>query len=161
MTPVVKWLYLVALAVWIGSIVFWSFVAAPALFRALGPEQAGQVVRRIFPTYYLLGMVAAAVGIVTVGILLGAGAMRTPVAVLSLLLLAGMGGLNLWMRQGVAPHMAVVRERVARARAADRVVDPELEAEWKGLHRLSVQVNGAVLLGALVLLFLLVYSRIV
>jgi hypothetical protein len=86
---------------------------------------------------------------------------RLPVAILSLLLLAGGGAANLWMRQGVMPQMLSVRQRVAEAKAAGRALGRELEAEWKTMHGLSVKINGAVLLCALVLLYVLVYSKAV
>jgi hypothetical protein len=39
--------------------------------------------------------------------------------------------------------------------------DPGLEDEWKSLHKLSVQLNLAVLLCGFALIFLLVYARVV
>jgi hypothetical protein len=51
--------------------------------------------------------------------------------------------------------MAEIREQ----RAVES--NPEVEAEWKSLHRLSVQLNGAVLLAGLVLVFLVVFARVV
>src|SRR5580700_1638162 len=90
MTQGVKWFYLVTLAVWIGSIVFFSFVVAPTVFRTLKPEDAAALIRRIFSKYYLIGMICGAVGIVCVGLLLTDHAFGKWPAILSLLLLAGM-----------------------------------------------------------------------
>ena len=157
MTQAVKYIYLLTLAVWVGSIIFFSFVQAPTVFKALDPENAAKLQRATFPKYYMVGIVCAGLGIVCVAVLLAANVFKLPVAVLSLLLLAGMGSLNVWMRQGVAPQMAQVRE----ARAAAKAPAEELDKEWKALHRLSVQVNGAVLFSGLVLLWVLVYSKAV
>ena len=76
-----------------------------------------------------------------------------------MLLLAGCGAADLWMRQGVLPQMTAVRERVAAARAAGQELDPQLDADWKAMHRLSVRVNGVVLLCGLVLLYVVVHAR--
>ncbi|WP_132058292.1 DUF4149 domain-containing protein [Halorussus amylolyticus] len=43
-----------ALGIWLGSIVFFSFVGAPTTFDVLG-DDAGRVVNAIFPKYYALG----------------------------------------------------------------------------------------------------------
>jgi uncharacterized membrane protein len=51
---VLKFLYLAALVVWLGEVVFFSFVAAPAAFRTLPTPEAGRVVGAIFPLYYAL-----------------------------------------------------------------------------------------------------------
>jgi hypothetical protein len=48
------------LGVWLGSIVFFSFVAAPTTFDVLG-DDAGQVVNAIFPKYYDFGFGLGAV----------------------------------------------------------------------------------------------------
>lgn len=50
-----------ALGAWLGSIVFFSFVAAPALFSELGSDRAGEAVNVVFPRYYVFGVAMAAV----------------------------------------------------------------------------------------------------
>ena len=161
MTPVIKYAYVVVLALWLGSIIFFSFVVAPTIFKVLSVEDAARLQRALFPKYYLVGIVCAALGIGCVATLLALHVFRLPASILSLLLLAACGGADLWMRQGVTPQMLAVRQRVAESKAAGRALGAELEADWKGLHRLSVQVNGAVLLCDLVLLYVLVYSKVV
>ena len=156
MTQGIKWCYLVTLAAWMGSIIFFSFVVAPTVFKVLKPEDAARLQRALFPKYYLVGLLCAATGIVCVGILLADRAFGKWPGILSLLLLAASGATDLWLRQTVVPHMAELRER----RAADPS-DAALEQEWKSLHRLSVQLNVAVLLVLFALVFLVVYSRVV
>ena len=155
MTQAVKWVYLLTLGVWIGSIVFFSFAVAPTVFKVLKPEDAARLQRALFPRYYLVGLLCAALGIVCVGILLADRAFMKWPGILSLLLLAAAGATDLWLRQTVVPHMAELREQ--RATQSDAALD----AEWKTLHRVSVQLNVAVLLCGLALVFLVVYSRVV
>src|SRR3990172_9036978 len=64
-----KALFWLALIVWIGEVVFFSFVVAPGIFQALPQESAGQVVGTLFPRYYGLGAVAGTVGLVTAAVL--------------------------------------------------------------------------------------------
>ena len=59
------------------------------------------------------------------------------------------------------PHMNELRDRRAVVATSGQESDSALEQEWKALHRLSVQMNVAVLLCALVLVFLVVYARVV
>ena len=154
MMQAVKWLYLMTLAIWIGSVVFFSFAVAPTVFRVLQPDDAARLQRAIFPKYYAAGIICAAIGLVCAGVLFaGDGLPRTP-AIASLLLLAAMGGTDLWLRQSVVPRMAELREQ----RAAAKEPDAKLEAEWKSRHALSVQLNVVVLLGGMVLLGLFVIA---
>ncbi|KZN26351.1 hypothetical protein A4G99_21345 [Haladaptatus sp. R4] len=44
-----------ALGIWLGSIVFFSFIGAPTTFDVLD-DDAGQVVNAIFPKYYAFGL---------------------------------------------------------------------------------------------------------
>jgi uncharacterized membrane protein len=161
MTQATKWLYLLTLVVWIGSIIFFSFVVAPTVFKTLKPEDAGLLIRKIFSKYYLVGIACSALGIVCVGLLLAGGAFGRWPGVLSLLLLAAMGTTDFWLRHAVMPHMNELRDQRAAVVASGREPDPAQEAEWKSLHALSVQLNGAVLLCGLVLIFLMVYARVV
>jgi uncharacterized membrane protein len=161
MTQGVKWLYVLTLAVWIGSIVFFSFAVAPTVFKTLKPEDAAALIRRIFSKYYLVGIVCASVGIVCIGLMLADHSFGKWPAILSLLLLAGMGATDVWLRQGVMPHMNDLRDRRAAVESLGKPLDEELDKQWKALHRLSVQMNGVVLLCGLVLIFLMVYARVV
>jgi putative copper export protein len=153
MTPIIKLIYLVALSVWTGAIVFFSAVVAPTLHKTLKPADASELTRKLFPKYYLTGILCAAVGIVCVGILTFDRAFGKWPGVLSLLLLAALGATSFWLRQTVVPAMDALREK--------RATDPEADAEWKTLHRQSVQLNIGVLIGLLALLFLTVFSRVV
>lgn len=161
MTHTLKWFYLLTLAVWIGTIIFFSFIVAPTVFKTLKPEDAASLIRRIFSKYYLLGLTCAALGILSVGLLLADRSFSKWPAILSLLLLAAMGATDLWLRQGVMPHMNSLRDRRAALESSAKPPDPDLDAEWQSLHRLSVQLNVAVLLCGLVLIFLLVHARVI
>src|SRR5689334_7701700 len=109
MTQGIKWLYLVSLAMWVGSIMFFSFVIAPTVFKVLKPEDAAKLQRAMFPKYYLVGIICAGIGIVCVGLLLAERAFGKWPGVLSLLLLAATCATDVWLRQTVVPHMAQIR----------------------------------------------------
>ena len=160
MIQAIKWVYLVTLATWVGSIVFFSAVVAPAVFQILNREDAGRLQRALFPRYYLLGCVCAVVGIVCVGWLVADRAFGKWPGIFSLLLLAGMGATDFWLRQTVLPRLNELRELKNPTIGTGRAPDLDAEAEWKTLHRLSVQLNVAVLLCGLTLLFLVVFSRV-
>ena len=161
MTQGVKWFYMVTLAVWIGSAVFFRVVVAPAVCKTLKPEDATALLRRLFSKYYLIGLVCAAVGIVCVGLLLADRAFSKWPAILSLLLLAGTGATVHWLWQTVMPHMNELRDRRAAVATSGQETDAALEQEWKTLHQLSMRMNAVVLVCALALAFLLVYARVV
>ena len=56
LTSLLHFIYILSLVFWVGSIVFFSFLTAPVIFKLLDREKAGEVVGVIFPRYYFLGM---------------------------------------------------------------------------------------------------------
>ena len=146
------------LGVWVGSVVFFSFIAAPTLFGALGKETAGRAVSAIFPRYYALGAVCGAVAIVS-GLLLGARqaawGRSLLVEMVIVLLMVGAVGYAGWV---LLPQAA--QARLDRARAADGSSEQaEAQARFASLHRRSVLLNGAVLLLGLTAFLLAAIER--
>lgn len=89
-----------SLGVWLGSIVFFSFVAAPTTFDVLG-DDAGRVVNAIFPKYYSFGTALGFVAF-TAALLVGVGPFEG--VLLAVLPLVGVA-LNLYARQVLIPKM--------------------------------------------------------
>lgn len=146
----VLFVYLLALAVWTGAVVFFSAVVAPQVFGALPSAEAGQVVGRIFPIYYLLGHVC---GAVLIGCAVALRRWSRP------------GG-QLWLAAAVVAALALiaslwagfaVQPRISELRPALREtpVEAAVREEFDALHRRAVQLNGAVLAATLVLTGLL------
>ncbi len=65
----VKFIHLFALVLWVGTLLFFSFIAAPAVFKTLSRESAGEVVGVIFPKYWILGYTSSILILVTLLIL--------------------------------------------------------------------------------------------
>jgi hypothetical protein len=140
----VRFVYLLALAVWVGEIVFFSFVVAPALFAVLGGPRAGAVVGAILPRYYTLGAVAGAVAIACAFVLarraMAAGWWTAAIVALAL----GLGA-TLWA--GGVVHPRAQRLRVALEARGEM---PSADQAFARAHRTAVALNGAALLAGLV-----------
>src|SRR3990170_7200570 len=66
----VKFLHLMSLSIWVGSVVFFSFFAAPSIFKKLPREAAGDVVGDIFPKYSAVGYACGAILLVTLALMM-------------------------------------------------------------------------------------------
>src|ERR1700687_4522061 len=144
MYTAVKWLYLMALIVWLGEIIFFSFVVAPGIFRTLPTLDAGRAVGAIFPTYYRLGYMCGAVLLLTGMVLLSAAGAPVWWSV-NTLLAAAMLGVTLYAGLVIQPRATELRPQIHEPSAAPTVKD-----EFDRLHRRAVMLNGAVLIGGLV-----------
>jgi uncharacterized membrane protein len=143
MQAVVKWFYLAALIVWVGEVVFFSFVVAPAMFRTFPTVDAGRAVGAVFPTYYRLGYVCGAVLLLTSLFLLSGAAARGWWAV-NAALAAVMLAATLYAGVVVQPRATELRPQIH-----DPGAPPTAKEEFDRLHRVAVQLNAVVLLGGL------------
>ncbi len=132
-------IYLLSMVCWLGGMVFFSLFTAPVIFRVLARADAGKVVGGIFPRYYLLGYIAGAIALV---LAIYFSLMRSGRLwwMLSALALAIAFGLTIYAG-------AVVRPRIDAIRivAEEQNPDPTRQAEFDRLHRLSVSLNGGVM----------------
>jgi hypothetical protein len=146
MLTLARCVYLLSLAVWLGTIVFFSFVVAPTVFSALPRAEAGQVVSAIFPIYYRVGYVCGAALLLTSLVLWRSARPASRRRVLGVALGAVMLALTAYAGVGVQP-----RAHALRTALHDPAAPARLKEEFDRLHRRAVQLNGAVLIGAVVL----------
>ena len=139
MTYFLRWMYLLSLAVWLGSIVFFSFFAGPSIFQTLPKEEAGKVVSGIFPKYYRMGYACVALALVSLGGLNWKKGLPGAPAGLLLVMAAG----TLLMDIGIAPRVRALKAELSKSRGETR---PTLESRFKRWHGLSMAVNLMVLL---------------
>jgi len=146
MRTLLEFIYLASLAIWLGSLVFFSFVVAPTLFRTCEPQVAGDAVSAIFPLYSRLGVACGALAAVCAialarrrdeGTVTGR---RLIAAVLTLMIV-----LTVYSGEAIAPRAAELRTAM-NAPGLDVDTAAARRAAFMAMHRRSVAVNGAVLL---------------
>lgn len=132
-----------AVGVWLGTVVFFSFVVAPRIFGVLERERAGDVVNRIFPTYYVFGASLGVVGLLAGGFRAYTDGFGVAVA-------------GYLAAVGVAVVAAVFSRAylVPRIRGTDRSRDsPDADA-FERYHGASVKLNSVILIALVAALVL-------
>jgi putative copper export protein len=155
LTVILRFVYTLALALWVGGMAFFTFVAAPSIFRVLQREAAGNVVADIFPKYYWLGIIC---GLIALGTSLALG-MRTTwsrLLVIRILLLGVMLIAVLYSAFVLQPKIQSVKAQVTSFESL-APTDP-LRVEFGRLHGRSFAVNGAVLLLGVGVVFLTAFT---
>ncbi len=131
----------VLLAAWLGAACMFSFVVAPAAFRAFPRPEAGRFLGTIFPAYYAIGLVfaAAAAALLLQELQSGAPAPRF------MLRLALVCAIFLCMTFSLSflKQIHAMREMLVTART------PELEAKFGRAHGISMALNLVAILSAL------------
>lgn len=113
-----------AWALWLGSVVFFSFVVAPSAFKALEPSETRRLLRTLVPRYYIFGLICGGAALI--------------------LCLTFRADLRISIPLAAAfTIVAYTRQRVLPA--AESARDRQDDEQFRWLHRLSVQLNMIVL----------------
>jgi hypothetical protein len=132
---------LISIGVWLGAMIFFASVVAPTVFGTLEPQIAGQMIRRVFPRYYLFGLVC--LSIATLASVYAPAATPWITAACMVML-----GITWYARQILMPQ-------VNEARDAMLARNEEHSPEFDRLHKRSVQLNTTEMVVCLILLLIL------
>ena len=134
--------YGLCLAIWVGSIAFFSFGVAPIIFNVLPPDHAAKFVRTLFPRYYAWGVYATGIALPALIMTpLANPTLRGPgIGIRAMLILASLL-IFLYCGNSLTPAINAARD----------AGEPE-KAKFDRLHKRSVYLNTVVLVIGLGLL---------
>jgi len=145
MTCTLRYLHLLALIVWIGGIIFLSFVIAPLAFHSMPTTHlAGIIVGGSLRVLHTIGLICAAVLIATTLLLSHGKHLRWILAIAAV-----MFALTAWSQYRILPRMDAARD----ANGGDIPVGCTTQPcrTFQRLHHRSVHAEVLVLLGGLTL----------
>jgi hypothetical protein len=132
-----KGLFVTTVGLWAGAGVFFSLVTLPTLFMNMETVEAGRTAALMFPGYYAFGLTAGALLLAAV------------------VMLARAGG-RVWHAVALAVAVALACQAYATASVRPRMSELRGVAtgveEFQRLHRVSVRLNGVVLIVTVTLL---------
>jgi hypothetical protein len=141
-------LYNLLLALWTGGMALFTFIVTPAIFRSFGRDQAGEIVGKLFPGYFLYLLVLSALALVLF-FLLGA-VQATPLYRASLFLLVVAIIINAYVLFSLHPRTVEVKQQVA---SFERTApDSPARKEFRKLHGVSAVLNLFLLIDGATLL---------
>ena len=147
-----RFLMLLALAVWLGALIFFPFVAATAFSALPTAHMAGLVVRGSLLHLHTIAFVCGAVFLVCSllynRVLLG----RLKLLALSHLLIIAMLALTTISQFRIIPQMESLR--VAAGEINQLAINDPTRAQFNSLHVWSTRIEGAVLVLGIILLYL-------
>lgn len=155
---ILKFLHSISLAFWIGSIFFFSVLAAPSIFKVLPQRTAGDLVADIFPKYYSLGYICGTVFLTSLILLILRGyESLSTVNYLKIALITAMLGLSFY-----SGH--ILREQVSQVKTEMRTLPENSEeyetaqAGFKKLHAKSAIINVIVFVFGIAIVFINNYN---
>ena len=153
MLTLFKFLNLCSVFVWVGGIVFFSFILTPTLFKTIPKETTSKVLDALFPKYYFLGYLCGAVALLTqlLGWFRGSGGVV--VFTLRLAVLVGMVFFTYYAGLIVFPEAHRLKVEMQGTSAGE--APSEITKQFHKIHRLSVLLNVLVLLLGLAYIWIL------
>lgn len=159
MITALKFLYSLSITFWLGSIFFFSMFAAPAIFKVLTREQAGNVVSEIFPKYYMLSYICGAVALSSAILLIYfLSTFSSTYSIIKIAALLLMLGLAVYAGEVNRPEAHKVRTQMRSIQEGSPEYK-EIHKEFRHLHRISAFTNGAIFIIGIALVFLSAYTN--
>jgi hypothetical protein len=148
--PFLRWIHLFAFVFWYGTLLYFTFLQAPILFKTLPRETFGLVQSKLFPAYYLLSYICGALLVVTYHFLhplknyVPQDCVKMTALCLMLLFSLGQG---LW----IGPKVGRLRvERQTAEEAKDQAKVESLTLEFGKAHGISSLFNLIVIIAGTV-----------
>ena len=126
-------LTLFLISIWVGSIIFFSAIIAPTVFKALDEKNAGIFLRAFFPKYYIFGIILGFIALI-----LGIKAMSLILASMVIVMIL----------------LSIISRLMIPVINAARDMGVEGESRFKKLHTLSVFLNILTLIIGLIFIYM-------
>jgi hypothetical protein len=140
--------YNLILALWVGGIALFTFIVTPVIFTSYPRDQAGEIVGRLFPGYFLYNLVLAALALVLFFIV--SNGQSKPAHWLSLLCVVTALLINLFIVFKLHPDTVRIKQQVTSFERESP--DSPARTAFRRLHGISAVLNLVLLAEGIVLL---------
>lgn len=142
-----KYIHLFAITIWLGGMVFFSYVAAPAAFKVLERQTAGDFVGAVFPKYFFMGYVASVVLLITLYLI---GKNNLAVIRIPIIIMALLTGLSFVHGMVIGPEARAIKAEYRNL--AEGPKKTALKKSFGMIHGVSAGLNLLIVLLCLVYL---------
>ena len=147
---IINHLYTLTLSLWVGGIFLFTFVVTPVIFKSYGRDMAGEIVGKLFPSYFLFSVLVSVASLIWYLLSFQDGKIHAHN--LSLMLLTAAVVLSLYVSLRLHPEIRGVKQQIA----SFGTVSPEdpLRKKFSALHVQSVILNMLMLADSVALLII-------
>jgi len=148
-------LYTVTLSLWVGGMALFTFVVTPVIFRSYARDQAGEIVGRLFPGYFLYTLALSGLALLLF-FLIAADPAARPFR-FSLFLLTTALLVNTYVTFKLQPDAVKIKQQVASFERESP--DSPARRAFRRLHGISAVLNLLVLADGVALLVISPFLR--
>lgn len=148
MRAIITHFYTLVLSLWVGGIFLFTFVVTPVIFKSYGRDMAGEIVGKLFPSYFLFSVVVSSLSLIL--FLVSFQNRAIPGRTLSLILLIAAVVLSLYVSVRLHPEINRVKQEIA----SFETISPEDQPrkKFRSLHAQSAILNILMLADGVALL---------
>ncbi|MBI5633932.1 MAG: DUF4149 domain-containing protein [Nitrospirae bacterium] len=148
MKTILTHFYTLILSLWVGGIFLFTFIVTPVIFKSYGKDMAGEIVGKLFPSYFLFSVI---VSIISLALFLVSFQNRAITGYnLSLFLLIAAVVLSLYVSYRLHPEIKKVKQEIASFEKTSP--DDRLRKKFRTLHGRSAILNLLMLADGIALL---------
>ena len=147
MLELLNFIHLLSIVVWLGMLIFFTFLAAPSIFKVLPKETAGDVVGSIFPKYWITGYVTSVLATAT---LIATASLQAAWPGWRLPVLIAMTAISFYSGLVIGVKARGIKAKI-RADSDDKEA---LRRDFKRVHAVSAILNITVIILGIILVFL-------
>ncbi len=150
MTVFTHSIYKLILALWVGGISLFSFIVTPEIFRSYGRDEAGKIVGKLFPGYFLFTLVLSVLTLVALPFCksaLGTAGYRWSL-ILSFIAVV----INVFVFFALHPAIRRVKQEIHSFQPLPD--DSPAKKKFRNLHAISITLNLIILAEGVILLLI-------
>lgn len=141
MQIIIKSLHNLSVVFWLGSIFFFSFFAAPSIFKVLPRNLAGDVVSDIFNKYYYVSYICGVIALITAYISINKGYIeKNSLNLLGAVLIIIMLGMSVVSGTYLRNKVADVKQEIRQTEKTSDKFEV-LNKNFRKLHGISAGIN--------------------
>ena len=150
MKTILTYFYTLALSLWIGGIFLFTFIVTPVIFKSYGKDMAGEIVGKLFPSYFLFSVIISIISLIL--FLISFQNRAVSGHTLSLVLLVAAILISLYVSGRLHPEIRSVKQEIASFETVSSE-DP-LRKKFRSLHAQSAILNILMLADGVALLII-------
>jgi len=140
--------YALLLSLWVGGIFLFTFIVTPVIFRSYTRDIAGEIVGKLFPSYFIFSLAVSAITLIV--FLLSFPDRNARVYLPSVVLLIAAVVVSLYVSVRLHPEIRKVKQEIASFEATSP--DDLLRKKFRSLHAQSAVLNLIMLADGIALL---------
>lgn len=150
MKTIIAHFYSLVLSLWVGGIFLFTFIVTPVIFKSYGKDMAGEIVGKLFPSYFLFSVIISTLSLIL--FLVSFQDRSVSGHTISLVLLTAAVALSLYVSVKLHPEIKRVKQEIASFESTSP--DDPLRKKFRSLHAQSAILNILMLADGVILLII-------